>query len=295
MIFLTAFSKDGSEGNIITKNSLQEELLRYKKIKFSNNHESDFEKSSAFIVSLDDPCLSPLTFEDKSDDETPLEEFLSSKYFPDVWFDEVFSYDDETLIAKTTTNDYIPWQIHGISIHPKKGIAITDATSELTVSNEIAIMVHAPTFMYQSEVVTVNYHVINYLKYDLESNITITKCLPNAECTSDYKSQKIFAKSPMSGKKFSIKSNVPGTIKLIFTINAYDLTDKVEKLIEVKPIIEEQKKVVNSTLVHSKESNPFKLTIPKRQSLHGTPNKKSYFEFHGNLLASAFEHFNKIM
>lgn len=274
----------------------------------------DFSRFSSFVLQplvSGVPCnANEMTQHVKMDDEATLEDNLSQRYFPDVWFDKKIEIKSDAgqSIQMQVPNELTSWMIHATAMHPTKGFAVVTKETKVSVFNEIGLRVHTPATIRQAEVLNVEVSVYNFLRTtqdvqivvivengdimdEKRSNVNgkICKTYTRRNTASASFSDRISGTSMSKTQNLFIQSNQIGKMKIkVAATGANGVADNIERVVEVQERRHLKDNVLGSYLIDMLDKG----SLDKTVMVNLPPNTELldvYAMFSGNLLGPVLE------
>nr|XP_036668628.1 alpha-2-macroglobulin [Drosophila suzukii] len=199
------------------------------------------------------------------------------KNFAETWiFADIESTEEEVFKwVKTIPDTITSWVVTGFSLHPQKGLGVTDEKTNIKTFQPFFVSVRLPFSVKRGEVINVPALVFNYLPKILDVELT----LDNGDGEYDFvdasnevigdqkRSQKIrVGANEAAGASFLIRPKVIGNILLKFTAISPLAGDAVHKALKVIPegITQYQNRAFFINLKDTGEfKNTFELEVPE--------------------------------
>lgn len=325
MVFLSAIDHNSAlfgRDNEISRTDIYNELVYYINRKFPKISSYEFEKLNAFILEpLENgdfcdgsPRNNAIEVENQTEIQTVGASNAVNTYFPDVWLDH--QYEAGTDKIKTFTpklpNDLVTWKIFGVSVHPKKGFTVTKAHTLVAVKSEIVINIHAPSFIYETELFTVNVSALNTLENHLNAKLGIT--IDNGVLVKEesYEKHKLicrtftptdrdytnFARFQLPAgrtsltQRFLIRSTGKGDITFKVTAEINNYNTEASKIIKVEKFSDKIQKIAQESRLIT-NSSPMK--FEEFTELNKKENANYFISVYGNLLGPAINGLDTIL
>jgi hypothetical protein len=257
------------------------------------------------------PCNSKdMTEQVEMDNEATLEDKLSQRYFPDVWFDTKVEIktDQSQSVELQVPNELTSWMVYGTAMHPTKGFAVVKKEAKVSVYNEIALKVHTPATVREGEVVNVEFTIFTFRKVADYGQVGVViengdlmdekKTTVNGKVCRNYTRKntqnemfqfQLSANSLSKSQSIFVQARSLGKMKITFRATAtYGVEDVITRVIDVRRRRPVKDTVVGSYLIDMADNGSLEKTVlmnlPANAEL-----VDAYAMFSGNLLGHVLE------
>ncbi|XP_016958760.1 alpha-1-macroglobulin-like [Drosophila biarmipes] len=238
--------------------------------------------------------------------EQPAPSPVVRKNFGETWiFDDIESTEQEVFKwAKTIPDTITNWVLTGFSLHPEKGLGVTDERVNIRTFQPFFVSIRLPFSVKRGEAISVPALVFNYLQKDLDVELTLVNeddefdfvdaC--NEVIGSQKRTLKIrVASDAAGGASFLIRPKVIGNILLKFNAISPLAGDAVHKTLRVIPegITQYQNRAF---LVNLKDAGEFRKTFDLRFPEEVVPgSERVVFVLVGELLGLVVKNLKNLL
>ncbi|XP_070504987.1 thioester-containing protein 1 allele R1-like [Chironomus tepperi] len=246
-VFLSATEKTSAPAYGLSKDEIYREVLSSENLKF---HKTSFDELDALKLFILKPLRSINTnYNFSFDDEFKEVQYESlndlDSYFPDIWFEDEFSFEDDGIkTLEKHIQSQNSWQIHGISVHPTKGFAVTSHPFKISPPKTHSIEVTAPSMICEDEIFEFEYNITNLVAR--ETNLTVIVEIVNGDLvvmdgnsfinqSSKYSYELMLSENKiLSQTKIFIRSHMKDAVRVTIEALSNDYIAKIEKVVKVK-------------------------------------------------------------